>query len=168
MTDAPTPDGPEATPGGSTVAPDRPETATAAPRTGAVRRSASAQLDRRVVIASAAVLIGALLLGVAVVALTYDPEPTSTTTTLVGESPGAAAAPGIIPKPNSGTAPEKPGDRGGWEQLALMGLILVALVGIGVIVAKGGGARARANRAAWRAAADGPDGGVDRDPPTSG
>ena len=72
-------------------APRSPSTTAGRTGSGPARCSSAAQLDRRVVVASAVVLIGALLLGVAVVALTYDPEPTATTTTAVGDA-GAAAA----------------------------------------------------------------------------
>lgn len=34
-----------------------------------------------------------------------------------------------IDQPYSGSEPERPGDRGGWEQLALLGVITVALAG---------------------------------------
>ena len=40
-------------------------------------------------------------------------------------------APSIIPKPNSGRAPETPGDRGGWLQLSLFAATVAA---VGVIV----------------------------------
>ncbi len=40
----------------------------------------------------------------------------------------------ILPRPNSGQAPENPGDPGGWQQLLLLGLIVVALVAIATLV----------------------------------
>jgi hypothetical protein len=70
--------------------------------------------------------------------------------------------PRIIQRPNSGTPPQHPGDRGGWEQLTLLGLIVVAVGAIGVVAVRSGGARARANREAWRAAAEADhDGAID-------
>ena len=33
----------------------------------------------------------------------------------------------ILPRPNSGSAPETPGDPGGWQQLTLLAVIVVAL-----------------------------------------
>lgn len=61
--------------------------------------------------------------------------------------------PDIVPRPNSGKAPETPGDPGGSQQLLLLGGVMVAMAGIGVWVFTGG-RRARANKAAWRAAAE--------------
>ena len=46
----------------------------------------------------------------------------------------AAEAPSIIPRPNSGSAPDDPGDRGGWQQLSLLGLILIAVAAIFYLV----------------------------------
>jgi len=121
------------------------------------RRSASSEIDRRTIIWSAVVLVGALLVGVIVVAVTYDPGPTNP----APAQTGGAEAPRIIPQPNSGTAPDDAGDRGGWEQLALMGLIMAALVGIGIVALRGPGSKARAGREAWKAAAaTGRDGAV--------
>ncbi len=34
----------------------------------------------------------------------------------------------ILPRPNSGSAPETPGDPGGWQQLTLLAIVVVALV----------------------------------------
>lgn len=60
------------------------------------------------------------------------PEPTSTlapTSTL--PEPGRGVPGNIIPEPNSGIAPEDPGDRGGWQQWVVLGVIVA---GVGVIV----------------------------------
>lgn len=40
----------------------------------------------------------------------------------------------ILPRPDSGSAPETPGDPGGWQQLTLLALIVVALVVITLLV----------------------------------
>lgn len=40
----------------------------------------------------------------------------------------------IVPKPNSGEAPDDAGDRGGALQLALLGGIVVAVVTVGVAI----------------------------------
>ena len=69
------------------------------------------------------------------------------------------AKPHIIPRPNEGKAPEEPGDRGGWAQLALLGLIVASVGGIGFAVVRGSRA-SRAGRAGWLAAADSPEDGV--------
>ncbi len=39
-----------------------------------------------------------------------------------------AERPGIIPRPGEGQAPDEPGDRGGWEQLAVLAVLILALV----------------------------------------
>lgn len=124
----------------------------------AVRRGPS--VDRRTVIWSATLLVVVIFAGMFVVAAALDDGPRRDTQGQLTEEGGAK--PHIIPRPNEGRAPTDPGDPGGWEQLTLFGVLAVALVGIGVVVARGGGARARAGRAAWRAAAaSGHDGAVE-------
>lgn len=130
--------------------------------TGTRPRSATASghLDRRTLVLSGALLAGVILAGVVLVAVTAEDGPRQDTQGQLTEAGGAK--PHIIPRPNEGRAPEDPGDRGGWEQLTLFGLLAAALTGIGFAVFRGG-ASARANRAAWRAAAaTGRDGAVDR------
>ena len=96
---------------------------------------------------AALLLFGAIIVGVVAFAALSEPgEPTKPT--------GKAT---VIPEPNQGVAPEDSGDRGGWEQLALMGLLIVILTGIGVFVVRGRGSE-RPARAAWEAA-----GASDRD-----
>ncbi len=51
----------------------------------------------------------------------------------------------IIPKPNSGTAPEDPGDRGGALQLTVLGLI-VAFFAIAVLAVRRASRRATEDR----------------------
>jgi hypothetical protein len=46
------------------------------------------------------------------------------------------SVPHIIPRPNSGHAPEDAGDRGGALQLGLLGLVVVALAGGGLHVVR--------------------------------
>lgn len=126
------------------------------------------QVDRRVILWSAALLAVAIVGGVILVAATVDSGPRRDTQGQLEEDGGAK--PHIIARPNSGRAPENPGDRGGWEQLTLFGLIVAAMAGIGLAIFRGG-AKARAGRQAWRdAAATGRDGAAE-DPsaaPTSG
>lgn len=117
--------------------------------------------DRRTLILAAGLLAGVIIAGMVVVALSVDEGPRTDTQGQLAEQGGAK--PHIIPRPNDGHPPEDPGDRGGWEQLSLFGVLAVAIVGIGVMVFRGGRS-ARANRAAWRAAAaTGRDGALDRD-----
>lgn len=122
-------------------------------------RRTNATFDRRTLLLSAAILVVAIFGGVLAVAALSDPgTPTTPAATADGQ-----ARPRIITRPNEGVEPQDPGDRGGWEQLALMGVVLVAVAGIGVLALRGGGAKARANREAWRAAGDsGADGAVPR------
>jgi uncharacterized protein HemX len=108
--------------------------------------------DRRTIVISALVMIAVLLGGVALVAVTSDAGDetrTDTQSQLPGDSGGAA--PNIIPRPGEGKAPAAPNERGGSEQLALFGLVLAAMVGIGVVLFRGG-KKARAGRAEWAAA----------------
>lgn len=113
------------------------------PTTGPTRRREP--FDRRTIWLSALVLFGSLVVGIVLMAIFADPgsEPQPTTTD--------SGAPHIIDRPNSGHAPTNSGDRGGWEQLALLGGMVVVIGGIGVVVFKGGSA-AKANRDRWKAA----------------
>lgn len=105
--------------------------------------------DRRALWAAGLLLVGVIFAGTLVAAATLDGGPRRDTQGQLTEEGGAK--PHIIPRPNEGRAPQDPGDPGGWEQLALLGTIVVALGAITVVVARGG-RRARANRAAWLAA----------------
>jgi hypothetical protein len=117
------------------------------------------QTDRRTIVAAALLVFGVIIGGVVLV----------TVFTATGTPKDAKAAatyddgkPRIIQRPNSGTPPEHPGDRGGWEQLGLLALLVVVLAAIGVVIARGGGSEARAARAAWKAAASADtDGAID-------
>lgn len=69
------------------------------------------------------------------------PEPTSASTTPTSASttlpePGRGVPGNIIPEPNTGIAPEEPGDRGGWQQWAVLGLIVAGLAVIAVVVTR--------------------------------
>jgi hypothetical protein len=66
----------------------------------------------------------------------------------------ASTRPRIITRPEDGVAPEQPGDPGGWEQLALLGMIVVGVAAVGGFVW-------RASREARAASGAGP-------PPTAG
>ena len=113
------------------------------------------QIERKTIIFSALVLFGALVLGIILMAVFADPgtEPQPTTT--------ESGSPHIIDRPNSGTKPTRPGDRGGSEQLLLLGVMVLALGGIGYVAFRGG-AKAKANRERWKAAGEsGQDGALD-------
>lgn len=125
----------------------------ASPSPGPTKRPDDANVDPRMVRLAALVLFGAILAGIAMFAVLTD----------TGEpDPSGAATPNMVPKPNSGQAPDEPGDRGGWEQLALFGIIVVTLGGISYVAVRGGGAQAKANRKAWKdAATSGRDGAIE-------
>ena len=91
---------------------------------------------------AAALLIGGILAGVLALTVFSDP----------GTPTKPNSKPSIIPTPNQGTAPKSGGDRGGWEQLALLGAIIVVVSGITYFGIRGGGATKRPGRAAWEAA----------------
>lgn len=103
---------------------------------------------------AAAVLFLAVAVGVIVLTTSVNSGERKDTQGQLQEDGGAK--PHIIPLPNSGTPPKNPGDRGGWEQFLVMGLIVAGLGVIGVLALRGN-RTARANRAAWRAAAQVPE-----------
>lgn len=119
--------------------------------------AATESAERRSFLLAGLVLAAVILVGVVVVAATSatDPGPRRDTQGQLGEDDGAK--PHIIPRPGEGEAPDDPGDRGGWEQLSLFGLLVVAIAGIGLVIFRGS-RRTRAGRQAWRAAASTPEG----------
>ena len=133
-------------------------------------RRATTDPSRSSIVVAAVVMVVALAAGAAIVALTSgsgDRDRTLGATTeqelvaALAEEGALTGSPDIIPDPSQGRAPEDPGDPGGWQQLALFGLLAASLVGIGVVVFRGG-KRSQANRARWHAAAaTGRDGAAD-------
>jgi len=103
--------------------------------------------DRRALWLSAGLLLVAIVGGVVAVTVTSDGGDRKENRIQEGEIPPAEA----IPQPGRGRAPEKPGDRGGSEQLGLLAVMLAAVAGISVVIFRGG-KNARANRAQWMAA----------------
>jgi hypothetical protein len=59
---------------------------------------------------------------------------TTTTTVAVSDDGQVGQTKSVIPRPNSGSAPQQAGDRGGSLQLALFGLLLAALAFIGAVI----------------------------------
>ena len=117
-----------------------------------------AQRARIVVIALVALAL--VIAATAVVAGFFDDgKPSDPSIAVEGYEGPELASPQIIPKPNSGHAPEDSGDRGGWAQLTLLGLLVVAVGGIGYVVIRGS-TRSRANRSEWLAAAHSDQDGV--------
>lgn len=84
----------------------------------------------------AALLGVGMMGGLALVAVMDDTAPVSAqtgpTTTLEEGLEGNLGR--MIPRPNSGREPESPGDRGGWLQLTVMGVMVGGLIVIGGLV----------------------------------
>ena len=106
---------------------------------------------RRTLVVSALALIIVIVGGMAIVAISSDADqgPRRDTQGQLQEQGGAK--PHIIPQPGDGQAPSAPNERGGSEQLALFGLVMAAITGIGVVIFRGG-KQARKGRAEWMAA----------------
>lgn len=107
--------------------------------------------DRRTLVVSALALLVVIVGGMAIVAISSDPENNGRQDTQGQLQEQGGAKPHIIPRPGDGQAPAKPNERGGSEQLALFGLVMAAITGIGFVIFRGG-KRAQAGRAEWRAA----------------
>ena len=111
--------------------------------------------SRRSLWIAAAILFGAMTVGVLAVAVFSKPTSAPVTAPAGGEPPKS------IPLPNSGQKPEKPGDRGGWEQLLLFSVVCLSVTAIFAGATRGGSKKAKAGRAAWKAAGEsGHDGAV--------
>jgi hypothetical protein len=64
-----------------------------------------------------------------------DAQTVTTTTTVAMTDDGQAGqTKSVIPKPNSGSAPQQAGDRGGALQIGLFGVLVLALAFIGAVV----------------------------------
>ena len=115
--------------------------------------------SRPAMFVAAAVVFGTMLIGAIAVTLssgssTATPTPTTSAAVvgLDGLPVRKADPPSSLPRPNTGRAPEEAGDPGGWEQGLVFALVAVGMLGIGVVVFRGGKAT-RARRDEWRAAA---------------
>lgn len=107
--------------------------------------------DRRTLVVSALALIVVIVGGMAIVAITTDAKAETRKDTQGQLQEQGGGKPHIIPLPNEGVAPSSPNERGGSEQLALFGFVMLAITGIGFVIFRGG-KRAQAGRAEWRAA----------------
>ena len=119
--------------------------ATAAAATAAPRRRQVT--DRQKVVIAAVTLVSVIVLTTLVFVLNssyFKPAPGTQAANEV-----AAANHPAIDQPYSGHTPTGPGDRGGWEQLATLGLIVVAIGG-GTTAVVLSGRKARRENAALR------------------
>ena len=105
--------------------------------------------------------IAGLVLGLSLVAVTVivsiaSDKPSTRQDTQGQQQEQGGAKPHIIPLPNSGHEPESSGDRGGWEQIMTLGLIVAGVALVAVFVWRGT-RKPRSGRQAWLAAAEHPD-----------
>jgi len=128
-----------------------------------IRSARPDPVSRRTIVLSAAALVAVLIAGIMIVVVSGDDSPTGTPTTLPvtittpdGSVVPAGQNPSIIPDPSQGQGPTEPGDPGSAEQLGLLAVLLVALIGIGVVVFRGS-RKTQARRAQWLAAANEPE-----------
>jgi hypothetical protein len=101
--------------------------------------------DRQKVVIAAVTLVSVIVLSTLVFVLNtsyFKPAPGTQAANEV-----AAANRPSIDQPYSGHTPTGPGDRGGWEQLAILGLIVVAIGGGTTAVALSGRQARRENAA---------------------
>jgi hypothetical protein len=86
--------------------------------------------------------VAALTLLAAAPATAQEPPPTAPTTTLVE----GGDLPGVIPRPNQGREPQQPGDPGGWLQLTLAGIVVLAVGLVFTIVVRSAARTTRSKR----------------------
>lgn len=126
-------------------------------------------LQVRILLAAIAV-VGLVVASAGASAAQDDPEPTPTTPLIITESDADPAIdPGspigeIIPGPNSGARPERPGDRGGSLQLGLFALLLTFMAVAAWRVAVSGRKGRQAYAARSRDAASGDSSAAAADP----
>ena len=100
----------------------------------------------------AGLVLGLSLLAVTVLVSVAADKPSTRKDTQGQLQEQGGAKPHIIPLPNSGHAPESPGDRGGWQQFMTLGLI-VGGVGLVALLVWRGTKKPSSGRKAWLAAA---------------
>lgn len=83
--------------------------------------------ERRGFVLAGAVLFGIIAVLGVVITFTTPDGPRRDTNAQLQEQGGAK--PHIIPRPSEGTAPTDSGDRGGWLQLGLAGLLFASVLG---------------------------------------
>ncbi|MEJ7585803.1 MAG: hypothetical protein WKF43_17350 [Acidimicrobiales bacterium] len=104
--------------------------------------SRSSPTERHSYWLAALVLLGVM---VALVTATIVLAPSPSSDSKTQERGAGDTGRDIIPRPNQGQAPQDPGDRGGWEQLAILAAIVVG-IGLLATLAWRSGHRARDRR----------------------
>jgi len=87
--------------------------------------------ERRAFWRAAGLMTGALVVLIALFVAFYPRDAEQGITKQQQVDRALTQAPHIIPTPAEGRAPDNPGDPGGWEQLALFGVIVA---GLGLVV----------------------------------
>ncbi|MGI8940055.1 MAG: hypothetical protein ACR2JF_17935 [Iamia sp.] len=116
--------------------------------------------ERRTFLLAGAAFLGILVVLIGVVVAfsgdAGDPQPSATTEACAEDDAACRAAqqetarPGIIPRPGEGQAPDQPGDRGGWEQWAVLGALVAGLSLIIAMVVRSGRRQRRTSPAPTR------------------
>ena len=84
--------------------------------------------ERRSYWIAAIVLVAAIAALTAIAVLTTSSGPRRDTDGQIQEQGGAK--PHIIPRPGEGETPDRPNDRGGWQQVLVLGLMVAGLSGV--------------------------------------
>jgi hypothetical protein len=73
-------------------------------------------------------------------------EPAPTVSAVMTSLAEGEELPGVIPRPNQGREPRHPGDPGGWLQLTLAAIVVVAVATIFTVVARSASRTTRSKR----------------------
>ena len=99
------------------------------PATGSTGSNRSVRAsERRSYWIAAIVLFAAIAALTATAVLTTSSGPRKDTDGQIQEQGGAK--PHIIPRPGEGETPDRPNDRGGWQQVLVLGLVVAGLGGV--------------------------------------
>lgn len=88
-------------------------------------------MPRRLLASAAVALVAVLSLSAAPVAAQSDSDPTAPTAPVSEEDSPLGD---IVPRPNSGQAPDSPNDPGGWQQYLVFALIVGGMAAIALLV----------------------------------
>jgi uncharacterized protein HemX len=82
------------------------------------------------------VALSVLMLGLLGSPMVSSAQTTTSTTVAMTDDSGVGQTKSVIPQPNSGSAPKQIGDRGGAGQIAVFGLLILALAIIGAVIVR--------------------------------